>query len=339
MGIKRLTNKRKERAEDSISEFSSISTSFGYEEIAKKSVLPTFKVGRDAALQLSKVERDLFTEMEENQSGKLIISGIEKYVTELDFTAFTFAAGQILYNQSYQCGNEDVNSGIKKEKANNLSKKTGKTLYNGNIVTSLNELCQKAYGAVTTELRKRMATLIATIDKKPVEIKFPNGDKLESKLCVTMDKYTREKDGAIFYNLYLNPIFGSRIKNQFGELPQEIIETMDKACKQRKQRKQAAHYLLLRWLSVQDKRHPHTLTIENLIQELRMEEYFKKDRGKAEKQLLSIFDVMVDMDILNSYDVEHISSGKRTRIAKVTFHLNQNFIRLPKESKKPEDNS
>lgn len=306
------------------------------ELLSGKEPLPTFKVARDAILQLSKIERNLFTDIEEADSGNYIISGLQKYVTELDFTAFTFAVGQILYNQSYQSGNEDINSGIKREKAKTLSKKVGETMYNGNIVTSLSELCRLAYGTEpTTELKKKMATLIDTIDTKPVEIKFPNGDLLESKLCTTMDKYTREKDGAILYNLYLNPIFGSRIQNQFGELPQDVIAKLDKACKVRKQRKQTAHYLLLRWLSAQDKRYSHTLTIDTIIQEVRMEEYFRKDRGKADKQLISILDTMVDIEILSKYDIEY-SSGRRRHIAKVTFHLNQNFIRQTKDKEKGE---
>lgn len=306
------------------------------ELLSGKEPLPTFKVARDAILQLSKIERNLFTDIEEAESGNYIISGLQKYVTELDFTAFTFAVGQILYNQSYQRGNEDINSGIKREKAKTLSKKVGETMYNGNIVTSLSELCRLAYGTEpTTELKKKMATLIDTIDKKPVEIKFPNGDLLESKLCTTMYKYTREKDGAILYNLYLNPIFGSRIQNQFGELPQDVIAKLDKACKVRKQRKQTAHYLLLRWLSAQDKRYSHTLTIDTIIQEVRMEEYFRKDRGKADKQLISILDTMVDIEILSKYDIEY-SSGRRSHIAKVTFHLNQNFIRQTKDKEKGE---
>ena len=306
------------------------------ELLSGKEPLPTFKVARDAILQLSKIERNLFTDIEEAESGNYIISGLQKYVTELDFTAFTFAVGQILYNQSYQSGNEDINSGIKREKAKTLSKKVGETMYNGNIVTSLSELCRLAYGTEpTTELKKKMATLIDTIDKKPVEIKFPNGGLLESKLCITMDKYTREKDGAIFYNLYLNPIFGSRIQNQFGELPQDVIAKLDKACKVRKQRKQTAHYLLLRWLSAHDKRYSHTLTIDTIIQEVRMEEYFRKDRGKADKQLISILDTMVDIEILSKYDIEY-SSGRRRHIAKVTFHLNQNFIRQTKDKEKGE---
>lgn len=285
-----------------------------------------FKISRDATLQLSKIERDLFTDMEESQSGNYIISGIEKNITALDFTAFTFAVGQILYNQSYKSGNTDINSGIKREYAPKYSKDTGEQAYSGTIATSLNELCRLAYGTEpSTELKKKMATLIDTIDKKTVSIKYPNGDTSLHRLCVMMDRYTRKEDGAVFYNLQLNPIFGSRIKNQFGELPQDITAKLSEATK----KKTAAHYLLLRWLSAQDKRHPHPLTIDKIIQELRMEEFFRKDRGKADKQLLSVCEAMVKIGILSKYEAEY-SSGKRSHIKKITFYLNPIFIRDPK---------
>ena len=295
---------------------------------------PFFKVGRYAALQFSKVERDLFTDMEEAESGNYIISGLTKQVTELDFTAFTFAVGQILYNQSYKSGNEDVNSGFKRELSKNPTKATGEAQYYGSIVTSLNELCRLGYGVEepSTELRKKIATLIDTIHKQPVEIKFPNGDILESVLCATMGKYTRAKDGAILYDLHLNPIFGSRIQKQFGELPQDVILCLEKSCKKKKQRKQAAHYLLLRWLSVQDKRYPHKRTIDVLIRELRMEEYFKKNKGMAEKQLLSICNVMEDVGILSSHEVDYKETGKGKHIDSITFHLNPNYIRTTQET-------
>lgn len=292
----------------------------------------SFKISRDATLQLSKIERDLFTDMEERQSGNYIISGIEKNITALDFTAFTFAVGQILYNQSYKSGNADINSGIKRQEAKEINKllrdKHGlkEDLYCGNISTSLNELCRLAYGTEpSTELKKKMATLIDTIDQKAVFIKYPNEDILETKLCAKMIKYTRKEDGAVFYNLQLNPIFGSRIRNQFGELPQDITAKLSEATR----KKTAAHYLLLRWLSAQDKRHPHPLTIDKIIQELRMEEFFRKDRGKADKQLHSVCDAMVKIGILSKYEAEY-SSGKRSHIKKITFYLNPIFIRDPK---------
>ena len=294
--------------------------------ISSENLPDYFRISRDATLQLSKIERDLFTDMEESQSGNYIISGIEKNITALDFTAFTFAVGQILYNQSYKSGNTDINSGIKREEAPKYSKDTGKQAYSGTIATSLNELCRLAYGTEpSTELKKKMATLIDTIDKKTVSIKYPNGDTSLHRLCVMMDRYTRKEDGAVFYNLQLNPIFGSRIKNQFGELPQDITAKLSEATK----KKTAAHYLLLRWLSAQDKRHPHPLTVDFIIQELRMEEFFRKDRGKADKQLLSVCDAMVKIGILSKYETEY-TSGKRSHIKKITFYLNPIFIRDPK---------
>lgn len=301
--------------------------------ILEKPEPPFFKVGRYAALQLSKVERDLFTDMEEAKSGNYIISGLTKQVTELDFTAFTFAVGQILYNQSYKSGNEDINSGLKRELSKKPTQATGEAQYYGSIVTSLNELCRLAYGVEepSTELRKKMVTLIDTIHIQPVKIKFPNGDRMDSVLCATMEKYTRAKDGAILYDLHLNPIFGSQIQRQFGELPQDVILCLEKSCKEKKQRKQAAHYLLLRWLSVQDKRYPHKLTIDVIIQVLRMEEYFKKDKGKAEKQILTICKIMEDVGILSSHEVAYRETGKGKRIDNITFHLNPNYIRTTQE--------
>lgn len=297
--------------------------------ILEKSDPTFFKVGRYAAIQLSSAERDLWTDMMEAESGNYIIRGLTKQITELDLTAFTFAVGQILYNQSYKSGNEDINSGVDRIIDGDLSLKIGETVYNGYIATTLNEMCRLAYGVQepTTELKKKMATIIETIDKKPVEIKFPNGDEKQSKLIAVMEKYIRKKDGAISYKMFLNPIFGMHIQRQFGELPQDVITSLERACKEKKQRRQAAHYLLLRWLSVQDKRYPHTLTINILITELRMEEYYRKDKGKAERQLLCICDTMIDIGILSNYNVDFKYTAKGKRIEKITFFPNQNYIR------------
>ena len=300
---------------------------------------PTFfKVGRDAMLQLSKVERDLFTDLEEAESGNYIISGLPK-VTELDFTAFNFALAQILWNQSYKSGNQDVNSGISRVIAKNHKQELGEELYRGEIEVSRKELCRLAYGVQepTTEMEKKIENLIETLHHTPVKIKFPNGNTIESWLCTMGSRYYRKKDNALFYNLRINPIYGSRIQTQFGELPQDVIVKLEKSCKKKKQRKQASHYILLRWLSVQDKRFPHTLTIDILIQELRMEEYFKKDKGKAEKQILSICDTMVDIGILSRYEVADRNTGKGKRIEKITFHLNPSYIRTKKEAIETQD--
>ena len=163
-----------------------------YSSILEKPVPSVFKIGKYAALQLSKVERTLFTELEEKESGNYIITGITKKVTELDFTAFTFAVGQILYNQSYKSGNADINSGLKRAKAKKASDKTGAELYTGYISTSLNELCRLGYGAEPTyELKKKLATTIDTLHNTPIEITYPNGDKLQEYISTKKRVFTR----------------------------------------------------------------------------------------------------------------------------------------------------
>lgn len=297
-----------------------------------KRLPPTFKQGREAALQLSKVERDLFTDIEEEESGNYIVSGLTKRVSELDFTAFTFAVGQILYNQSYQCGNADVNSGVAREVATRLSQSIGSTQYLGVIQTTLKEICLKGYGAATTELRARMETVIDILDRTRIRIRYPNGDEEKTFLCLNCYEYRRARDGAVEYILSLNPIFGSHIHNHYGELPQDIIQRLDDVCKKKKQRKQAAHYLLLRWLCIQDKRYPHTLTTATLLKELRMEEYFRESASKAEKQLLSVCEAMRGVGILESYESKYITIRNKQRISKITFYLKKDFLReQPKE--------
>ncbi len=288
-----------------------------------------FKLGRYATLQLSSVEKTIFTDIEEEQSGNFIIRGIESQISELDFTAFTLAVGQILYNQSYKSGNEDINSGVQREKDKVTSEMLRDTYYYGIINTSLNEICRLAYGVKepSTEQKKRIVTLLNTIDKRTVEIVYPGKGKLEARLLAVMNKFTREKDGATLYDLALNPIFGSQIQKQFGLLPQNVTASLECACRKRKQRKTAAHYLLLKWLCIQDNRKPHPLTIGEIITVLRMENYFKKDKGKAEKQLLSICDTMKDIGILHSYEIADRETGKGKRIEKITFHLNPKYTK------------
>ena len=63
-----------------------------------------------------------------------------------------------------------------------------------------------------------------------------------------------------------------------------------------------------------------------------MEEYFKKNKGMAEKQILSICKAMEDIGILSSYEVADKDTVKGKRIEKITFYLNPNFTRTNREA-------
>ena len=293
--------------------------------VKKRGIPDSFKVGRDAQLQLSKIERDLFTDLEDKESGKYIISGldkeivVEKKITELDLTAFLFAVGKILYNQSYQSGNEEYNTGLSKTKADRVSKQLDKDVYCGDIVISLGDLCREAFGVDSPDFKqkKAMSTIIDTLHNNQVNIKFPNGDILESYLCTKINTYTRKEDGAKLYQLHLNPIFCNNVKSNYGILPQDIIKRLSSATK----KKSAADYKLIRLLTNQDKRQPFTRTLEELLNELNLMEAYKKERGRTEKQLMAIFEHMKSIGLVKEYEIDWITIRSKRAIQKVTFNL------------------
>lgn len=306
----------------------------------KREKLPSsFKMGRDVALQLSRVEGDLFTEMEKNENegenGRYIISGISKVVSELDFSSFSFAVCQILYNQSFQYGNTDTNSGLTTEVAPRATKITRSTQYIGDIITSLNDLCRLAYGVDAPDARqkKSMSTLLKTIDKTPVVTYLPNGDKLEAKLCVIMGRYTRKEDKAVYYHLHLHSVFCSNVKNNYGELPQDITKRLSEATK----KKTAAHYRLLLLLSLQTKNKPFVRTIEQLLKDLKLDEAHKKDKGRTERQLVSLFECMKKMKMIDKYKIEYTTTRAKKDIRSITFHLSSREKLLGKSGEEPEE--
>lgn len=294
----------------------------------KDAPLPdTFKIGRHVQLQLSKVERELFTEFEEKGKGGYIISGLPQNVSELDLASFSFAVSQILYNQSYQCGNTDTNSGIDRKLTAKKFQMEGQSTYNGAIVTTLSDLCKGAYGVAepSTEQKKAMSTLIDTLHTTPATYTYSDGSVRKSYACVKMEEYNDERTGAITYGLYLNPVFTMEVADNFAEFPQDFMFRMNKATR----KKTAAHLKLARFLSNQDKRKPCVRTIAFMVIELGMESTYRTNKGRAEKQLKDLFDVMKKIGMLSDYIITEKITRGRTSMDKVTFILNEDFISRP----------
>lgn len=291
------------------------------EYMLSKPVPNTYKLGREGMLQLSKIERDLFTDIEEKESGNYIVSGLSQSITELDLSAFSFAVGQILYNQSYQSGHLDENSGL-----DTLESQIG-GFFMGDIITTRNELCRLAYGKRTTENLKKIAETVDVLHSTPVKITYPNGDEKDAYLCTKQYVEKRAKDGAIMYHLHLNPIYTHDVKSNFAELPQDFTQRLSDKVK----KLTAAHYKLSRLLSCQDKRKPFYRNIEQLITDLGLTEQYKKDKSRAEKKLVALFDDMVKIGILTSYELKHADRRGRKYIAKIVFILNEELNRSKKE--------
>lgn len=296
---------------------------------AQTAALPTtYKYGREAILQLRRVDRTLFSDIQEKESGNYIVSGIERQVSELDFEALKLAMAQILYNQSYQFGHTEKNTGVSEKKAKRLSAQTGNEYFSGEVVTSLTEICRLGYGVEPNGVQKEaMKALLDTLHSTPVHITFPNGDTADITLCATMSKYIRKADGAVMYQLFLHPIFCSNVAKNFAELPQNITKQLSAITK----RKTPAHYKLITLLTSQDKRKPFYRNIDTLLYELNLEDTYRINPSRTEKQLKALFDTMVKLDIITHYDVETTKVRQRTAISKVTFYLNPNYLRDGKD--------
>lgn len=289
-----------------------------YLEEGKKQVPQTFRMGREVHLQFAKVKRDLFTDLEEQESGNIIVSGLDK-VSKTDFMAFGIAVTQVLYNQSYLSGNLQTNSGKSKTIAKKLSNTMGVDMYVGDIEVSLKDLCRYGYGEIepTSKQKKTMASLIDTLHSTPVVVTYPNGDTSENILCAKMGKYTRAKDKAIVYNLHLAPIFCCNVVKNFGELPQNIIKRIKDSSK----RITEAHYVLAELLGIQKKGSTFTRYIEKLVDELGLTDVYKAQRTRTEKQLVTLFDTMEKVGLIIQHTEEYdILRGKKY-MSKVTFQI------------------
>ena len=286
---------------------------------SRKRLPPTFRMGRDAHLQLAKVKRDLFTDLEEKESGNYIVSGLERFVSKLDFTAFGIAASQILYNQSQHKGSKASNSGLTKSESKRATQIAGTTQYMGDVLVTLNDICRYAYGVDEPDYKQKRAIekLLNTLHENYITIHYPNGDMQKSHLCVIIDTYDREADGAKLYHIYLHPIFCNNVMRNFGELPQDIIKRLSSLVK----RKTEAHYELIRLLGLQRKGSTFSRYIEDLVEDLGLKDTYTAQRTRTEKQLLSLFATTKELSLIDEYDIEYTTFKGKKRMRKVIFKI------------------
>ena len=102
-------------------------------------------------------------------------------------------------------------------------------------------------------------------------------------------------------------------------------------------KKTAAHYNLLLLLSLQTKNKPFVRTIKQLLKDLNLDEAHKKDKGRTERQLVSLFECMKNMKMIDRYKIEYTTTRAKKVIDKVTFHLSSREKLLGKSGEEPEE--
>lgn len=280
------------------------------------------KVARALITQAHKMQEDLFSVLEQgrkNPDGSIVYSALPSIISEYDFRAYVLGAQLILHDQSYICNNleegkgknkEIINSGVKREESN-LKGTDGRTLYNGNIVTSLNDLCRIGYGIPedkepTKSQRDNMKKAIETLDSTPIGIVYGNGDERQTYLIKVMETFNRKRDGAVMYHLVLNPIFTSNAKG-YGTMLRgattRLSLHLSSKGKTGRAGKSAAHYAFLQLISIQDKRKEWCISLENLLRHLNLLGQFKKDKKRITAKLEGIFEAFVAIGLLSEMPI------------------------------------
>ena len=93
----------------------------------------------------------------------------------------------------------------------------------------------------------------------------------------------------------------------------------------------------MRLLSIQIKNRPFVRTRDELLNELNLDETYKKDKGRTENQLISLFECMKKMKMIDRYKIEYTTTRAKKVIDKVTFHLSSREKLLGKCSEEPEE--
>lgn len=294
------------------------------DELSNRQVPDTYKSGREGQLKLAKAlrDRDLFTDVEERESGDFILYGAEGDFSPVDFIAFRMGITKILYNQSYQTGNDDIISGLKREEAKKITAFTQKSAYAPVIAFSLNDLCRAGYGELTDVHRKKQASIIHNLRLKDYRLMAPNGDILEIPVINQLARYIRKRDGAIYYILQLNPLWNDWAKG-WAEIPQDYSQRLAALPIKRTE----ALLLLSELLLIADKRKPLHRNISTLLDELQLTDAYRKDAKRTEEQLISYFEGMITTGVIKSYEVQKGKVKRRVAITKVTFNFDPNFTK------------
>lgn len=293
------------------------------DELSTQYVPDTYLSSRAARFELAKIQRNLFTDIEERESGNFIIYGTNGEFSPIDFIAFRRGITQILYNQSFQMGNEDIYSGLKREEAKNVSQLINSSAYAPVIAFSLNELCRAGYGEVTPQQRKKLSAIIKALRGRDFPVMYSNGDIAELAIMSQLVRYIRKKDGAIFYILQLNPIWNDMAKG-WEAIPQDYTQRMAALPLKRTESLELLSDLLL----YANKKQPLYKPIGSLIEDLRLTNAYNKDAKRTETQLLTYFEAMKTIGLIKEYDVQKGKIKRRIGIVKVIFYFNPDFKKI-----------
>lgn len=285
-----------------------------FERVKAKTIPNTWSQPRELALYTKPMERSLWSDFDNNtQLGIYVIGKMPRNITQTDFLAYIVAVSQTLSNQSKQTRRTEKDSDFVGLKAYNFGGEDW-----ASIRVSLADLCRLGYGETKPNPRHKeaMRTLIRVLHSTEIKIKTPEKEKtipLHSRIEETLDKRTN----AITYTLLINPIFKRGITTNFAEFPKDYFLHLRNVSKNINH----LHYTLSMILAAQDKRKPYKRDFASFIEEIGLNEYYRKDKKRALKTLCNVLDDMKkgEENLIKTWE---ISTDKNPSI---TIFLNENF--------------
>lgn len=284
-----------------------------------KRIPPFFRMSRYAHTEIANIKDFVFAETK------------NLGFTRADFCAFNLALVQTLSNQSYQSGNTISFSGRSVTEARGREGE-----YVGDIKASISDFCRLGYGldeAPTTKQRKAVVSILTFLDNTYVPYRYKGEDEPKKRRALAiMGEPYNDKYGSKTYEIHLAPFYCENVLRNFGELPQDIIKRIRENTKKITE----AHLLLVVELGIQQKKGSTLIRyIDSLVKTLHLEDDYKANKSRTEKQLTSLFDTMQNSNVITGYKIEYTTLRGKKRMEKVTFQIatRAKMLEAPKEAK------
>jgi len=316
----------------------------GVDTAARK--LPSaFHISRNFEQNRGEYERTIFDSLlskkdlalRQSEPGAILIEQ-PKGVSPVMLKRLNLALAQELYNTSYNNGTTEQNTGLIKN--NTLQDGTIIEPYKGRysyaqVIFPLTGITAQAYGLKkgekpTNAQKNEMRETLQSVHNSGVNITYPNGDTMRQSLLLINSIYRRAKDGAIFYNVVLNPAFREELEKGYSEHPQDVMQRLA-ATGQITEAKLDFLNLLGRYYRSGGVFERYKST---LLQELGLMELYRKYKKRADDKLRALFQTMIDIKILSPTSPDGGANPKETTAPngeiKYIFYYDPEYIKKDK---------
>lgn len=249
----------------------------------------------------------------------------EKEERELGVTLLTlkkvdFALRELLYIQSYQCGNTTEYTGLAKEgmltDGTVIGKETidGKEYNAAEIKVKIGDLAERALGNDSFTNRKIVEATLKAM-QTGLTCRSVYGDEYRRSLLWLKGYDYDRKTKAKYQTIVLTAIYSKDIQNNFALHRNGVLGLLGKVTD--------AKIELLSLLGIQDKRKPFVRYLYQLLKDLGLEEEYRQRKKRAMKKIEDANSAMVMCGIITQ--LPKVEKDRKGNALKFTYSLNPDY--------------